>query len=159
MGRIDYAKLTAIDAMAGEDDEETDQLRTLYEDAKEFIKSFKWSGKVENVYFGLGVADVIGVFLFELVPVSEDVDRFLWVIVGDVPPAYLVIDNAKNPACALGIYIAEMNRWADAVNAGESIKQNIPVNGAPTKENAASLKKRLEFIEREILQYYNGDLM
>ena len=158
MKKIDYSKLTAIDAMVGEDDEETDQLRALYENAKVFIESFKWYGKIRNVYFGLGVADVIGVFLFELAPVSEDVDRFLWVIIGDVPPAYIVIDNAPNPACALKIYVAEMNGWADAVNAGKSIDQNIPVSGAPTKKNAASLKKRLAFIEREILQYYKGDL-
>lgn len=145
--------------MVGEDHEESEQLRALYEKARGFIKSFKWAGEIKDAHFGLGVADIIAIFLFELVPLAEDVDRFLWVIVGDVPPAYLVIDNASNPACALATYVAEMNNWVDAVNAGESIEQCIPVNGAPTKENAASLKKRLAFIEREILQCYTGDMM
>ena len=158
MEKIDCSKLTAIDAMAGEDAEETDQLHTLLKKAEEFIHSFKWAGKSRNVYFGIGVADLLGVFLFELVPGLEGVDRYLWVIVGDVPPAYLVIDNAPNPARALATYIEEMERWADAVNAGKSIEQCIPVNGAPTRENAASLKTRLAFIEREILRYYKDDL-
>jgi hypothetical protein len=156
--KIDFSKLIPIDSMVGEDKDETAQFGILYSNAKMFIESFRWAGKVKTVLFGLGVADIVGVFLFEIIPNSEDVDPFIWVAVGDIPPAYLVTDETPNPACALDAYIGEMNKWVDAVFAGKPISNLIPVNGAPTIENARQLKKKLEFLDKEILSYYSDDL-
>jgi len=156
--KIDYSRLIPIDTIEGEDPEETEQLHGLYVRAEDFIESFKWCAKINKAYFGIGAADIIAVFLFEIVPTSKNIDPLLWVIVGDIPPAYLVTDGAPNPACALDSYIGEMNKWVDAVLAGESISDLIPVNAPPTTENANGLKKRLEFLDKEILSGYSNDL-
>jgi len=156
MSTIDYSALSAIESMVGEDAEETSQLRALYERAVNYICSFHWHGKIEKIYFGLGVSDIVGVFLFELTPRSANVDKLLWVIIGDVPPAYLVTDDAPDAATALQVYIREMNRWVEAAKAGASIKEVIPVNAPPTIGNATDLERRLKFLEEEILPQYRS---
>lgn len=158
MTEVDYTKLTPIDAMSGEDEEETGLLWDLYREAKWFMESFTWHGKIEKAYFGLGVGRVVGVFLFELIPARQDVDRLLWVVVGDIPLAYLVTDHAPNAACALEGYIELMREWVVAAKAGEPVDKLIPVNVAPTKEWAEDLEGRLDFLEQNILSEYQDDL-
>jgi hypothetical protein len=158
MNGIDFSKLIPVGAMVGEDEEETSQLRALYETARRYIESFRWAGQIEAAHFGLGVADIVGVFLFEFIPVNKSVDSLLWVVVGDIPSAYLVVDESKNPAQALDSYIFEMNEWVDAAQAGKSTNELIPVNVKPTIENAKKLRGRLEFLKKEILEYYKDDL-
>ena len=158
MKNVDESKISSIESMFGEDDEETRQFRVLYDKAVKFITAFAWHGKIERAYFGLGAADIVGVFLFELIPASASVDRFLWVVIGDLPPAYLVTDDTPNPACALDAYIREMRKWLEAVKLGEPTADLVPVNAPPTVENANDLENRLEFLEKEILGNYRGDL-
>jgi len=55
------------------------------------------------------------VFLFALMPAGRDVDCLLWVIVGDLPPAYLVTDEASGPVEALRVYVPEMSKWVAAM--------------------------------------------
>jgi hypothetical protein len=80
-------------------------------------------------------------------------------VVGDLPSAYLVTDNAPNPACALDAYICEMGRWVTAVKEGKSVVGLIPVNVAPSVEYAKRLEWRLNFLDREILSEYKDDLL
>ena len=96
-------------------------------------------------------------FLVEIEPTEAGVDSVVWVVVGDIPPAYLVIDDAPSPASALERYVEEMRMWVDAVIAGKSVTQCIPVDGAATVENAKDLSVRLAFLEREILPYYASE--
>jgi hypothetical protein len=158
MPPVDLAKLTPVESMAGEDVEETAQLRSLYEKAREFLLAFKWCGGIHKAYFGLGVADIVAVFLFEIAPRSKDVDSLLWVIVGDIPPAYTVTDFAPNAACALDGYIGLMTQWVEAVKSGKPVDDLIPVNGKPSLVNAEQLEKKLRFIDKEILCMYTEDL-
>jgi hypothetical protein len=98
----------------------------------------------------------LGIFLVELDLRGRDIDQYIWVVVGDLPPAYLSSVYAKSPWDALDGYLGEMKAWADAVENGESTDDLIPVNAAPTPENVQSLRNRLEFLAREILPYLPG---
>ena len=152
MTGIDYSKLTEIEAMPGEDDDETQERRALYAKARSFIGSFKWCAGIKKAYFGLGAANIVAIFLFELIPVRESVDSLLWIVVGDIPPAYIVTDDAPNPERALAAYISLMREWIRAAKLGKSVKNLIPVDAPPTAENANDLERRLEFLEEEILK-------
>jgi len=81
------------------------------------------------------------------------------VVVGDVPSAYLVADDAPNPAKALRVYLDEMQRWVDAAQAGKPVVDLIPVNVPPTKEAAAQLQSRLVFLRDKVLSEYAPDLL
>ena len=68
-------------------------------------------------------------------------DEWVWVIVGEVPPAYITIDDAPNPACAVDGYIGAMREWAAAVRSGESTDGLVP---AETRGGGASLERTPE---------------
>jgi hypothetical protein len=116
-----------------------------------FLGGFSWARRTGNAWVGLCIPAVLGLFLVELDPPSDDIDRSTWVIVGDLPPAYISPEFASSPREALEAYIAEMSAWVEAVEKGEPVDDLIPVNGAATPANAAALKSRLSFIENKIL--------
>ena len=123
----------------------------LAREATEFLTGFRWCASVEESYLAFDIGYVLGVFLFRIEPRLVGVDDTLWVIVGDVPPAFLVCDDAPDWMGALRCYIYEMQRWVKAVRAGSALDGIIPVNVTPTQEHADMLFSRLGYIQDHIL--------
>lgn len=155
---IDLTKVVPVASMQGDDEEDTRLLDGMYREAYDYISSQAWVVRVRNSYFGLGVGGVVAVFLIEVEPSDEDIDEYHWIIVGDLPPAYIATYDAPNPASALDAYIGAMQEWVDAAKEGQPVDDLIPVNVEPTKENAEMLSQRLEFIDSQILPDYKADL-
>jgi hypothetical protein len=130
---------------------EAEGMRLLVDGAIAYISKFRWCRAILEYRVGIGIPTVIGVFLMRIEPAESGVDDWLWVVVGDVPPAYLVVDDNPTPADALDAYIIEMRQWVDAVRIGASIDDLIPVNAPPTMEFADMLASRLEFLSRVVL--------
>src|SRR5262249_54855694 len=126
--------------------------------AERFLGSFAWCGGVAESYFGLGVGGIVAVFLFRIRPARAGVDEWLWVVTGDLPPAYLVTDQAPNPACALEGSIDRMREWAGAARRGRPVVDSIPVNVPPTPEWANKLAGRLDVLEEHVLGSRKRDL-
>jgi hypothetical protein len=163
---VDFTKLVSCDHFAGEDAEDDALVKEMIERGKSYLSSFEWCGEVVECHVGdIAVGGVVVVLLLRIVPTQEDVDEWLWVIVGDLPPAYVVTDDSPNAAAALDRYIGEMERWVAAVKAGEPLDDVIPVEtsgGAeplePTPERADDVARRLRFLDEEILRYHAEDL-
>jgi hypothetical protein len=134
--------------VAGDTPEETTFLLDLAEAAQKYLNSFRWCRSIREVYFGDGIGKIIGLFLCRIVPSEKGTDEWLWVVVGDIPPAYLVTDKCKNPAEALDAYIEEMSKWIELAREGKSSNEVIPVNVASTPEEAERLRLRLELLGR-----------
>jgi len=147
--------LVSTGKMIGEDQEETEQLRAILKEAKEYLLSHKWCRSIRKEYFGLGVGDVVGVFLFEIdgAPGTRDA---LWVVAGDLPSAYLVTDAAPNATAALGIYCSMMDDWLKAVRQKGDLSEAFPVPVEPTEENAAALEGRINFLRDEIIPAFEA---
>jgi hypothetical protein len=143
--------LTSVDEMRGDDLRDTHLLHAMLEEATSFINGFAWCGAVRRRWFGLGVGGVVAVFLFEIDAARPGVDERLWVVVGDLPPAYLVLDDAPTAHDALEGYVQEMSRWAEAARSGAPVDDLIPVNVAPSRENAELLLRRLSFLREHYL--------
>jgi hypothetical protein len=126
-------------------------LANALRDAKEFIKFYDWVSTINGEFLGAGFDGVIYIFLFEITSEREDVDSWVWVIVGDVPPAYITCEDAKNPYEALDAYMGAMEEWVRAAQTGESVADLIPVNVPATPANAAMLDRRLKLIDEQIL--------
>lgn len=161
---LDFTKVVPEDEFVAEDEEEKRLVRELLDQALAFVGSFTWCKRVSETYIGIAIGGVIGVVLVRIEPDRPDADEWLWVVVGDVPPAYLVADDAPNPASALAAYIGEMQAWIDAVKSGEPVDALIPVltsGGAepvrPARENAELLEARLRFLDEVILTEYAED--
>ena len=136
--------------MVGDDEADTALLRQMGVEAKTYLEGFDWCKAVGPAYWGGGVGKVFGIFLFQIEPQSADVDRWLWVIVGDIPPLYLVLDECRSPSEALDTYLELMGQWVDLARQGR-ISPDIPPTGVePTLEWAEELEGRLAFIRAEI---------
>lgn len=128
------------------------EVRELANEAVRFLKSHSWCGPVRSCELGFAVAGVVGVFKITFEPARRNVDAVLWVITGDLPPAYLVTDAAPDWQSAMAAYVREMKKWVAAVRDGTSTADVIPVNVAPTSEHAEMLESRLDFIQREFIE-------
>ena len=133
------------------------EVRELAAEAEEFVASQRWCQKVVGVRLAWAVAHVLGVFQVDLAPAQPGVDSTLWVVVGDVPPAYLVLDESPTWREALRGYVAEMSRWVHAVKHGLPLDDVIPVEAEPSLEHAEMLAGRLAFIETEIIEAAGGE--
>lgn len=124
----------------------------LYEEAKDFLGEYKWCKRTIKCWYEhkLGIYEKLGVFLFEIEPIDETVDRFIWVIVGDLPTVYFD-ESVKTGKDALEIYCELMSEWADNVIGSKSLEECYPVETEPTTENAELLKRRVAFIKKELL--------
>src|SRR5215472_4662780 len=98
---IDLSSVVPITGMRGDSDADTALLRNMFEEAKSFIEGFDWCRGIRDAYFGCGIGGVVAVFYIRTIPRDKTIDECLWVIVGDIPPAYLVTDNSRTPSEAL----------------------------------------------------------
>ena len=163
---IRFDGLVPADEFVGEDDEDTRLVRDMVEGARTYLGSHKWCEEVVETYVSeIAVGGVIVVLLCRIEPAEPDVDEWLWVVYGDVPPAYLVTDGSPNAACALDAYVELMTEWVEAVRAGKPVDELIPVQTQsggtelePTEELADELGSRLDFLRREILEDYADEL-
>lgn len=134
------------------------QLQELAREAHDFLSSHRWCAGIESQHLAWGIAGVVAVFFFRISPAAAGVDRELWVVVGDIPPAYIVTPKHEGWQSALRGYVNEMRRWVRAARACRSVEKLIPVNVHPTPEYANMLGSRLAFIAREFLSASPGSV-
>jgi hypothetical protein len=119
--------------------------------ARSYVDGFSWCAGITGCTLGFAVADVLGVFRVDLRPARAGVDPTVSVVVGDLPPAYIAYEHRDTWQDALLGYVDEMQAWVDAVRAGGSVDELIPVNVAPTAEYAEMLASRLAFLRERLV--------
>jgi hypothetical protein len=135
------------------------EVSALAEEAAKFLLSYSWCKAVRSAYLAWAAAGVLGVFRFEIEPAHPGVDKSLWVVVGDVPSAYLTCEGNPTWREALEGYIHEMKRWVAAVRSGAPLDDVISTGVTPSAEHADMLYSRLNFISREILSADTNGVM
>lgn len=154
----DLSKTVEWSAYIAAQHEDISEANSMYREAKEFLQFYDWCAEIKESFVGMVHPGIVAVFLFHIVPLKADIDDWVWVIAGDLPPAYITTDECPNPATALDGYIGAMLEWVDAAQKGGSVASLIPVNLPATRENALKLKTRLDFLDSRILPEYEGDL-
>lgn len=154
----DLSKVVEWEAFVKTQKDDLDEIMRLRGDAMDYVRCYDWCISIRETYVGMMYPGVFAVFLLHIETDRVDVDDWVWVIVGDLPPAYLTVDLCPNPATALDGYIGAMEEWVQAAEKGLSVSELIPVNVPANRENAQTLKIRLDFLDREILSEYREDL-
>jgi hypothetical protein len=147
---IDLSQLRSAEEKAGDDPEVTESLHEMLARAERYIKSFKWCPAIAERYVAISNGDVIALFLFKFERPINDNDWWLWVIEGDLPSAYFVVDEARDRVTALHVYCELMEDWATAVETGSPLDDVFPVDVPATKKNAEQLRLRIRFIREHI---------
>jgi hypothetical protein len=127
------------------------EVAAIVADAAAFLWTHDWCGAILDLRVAFAVAGVLAVVRADLEPRNARADARVWLIAGDLPPAYIAWEDADTWKDALRGYVFEIRRWIDAVRAHSPVADLIPVNVAPTEEYAELLSSRLAFIERELL--------
>jgi len=140
-----------VDQIFGDDAEDTRLLRAMAAKAHHYISRFSWCRSVREAYFGDGYGKIVAIFLFRIEPSRPDVDEWLWVVVGDLPSAYLVVDECPTPSQALERYIGEISEWVKLAKEGRTSEDVIPVNAPATPESAEMLERRLRVLSETIV--------
>lgn len=140
------AGVVPVHSMKGDDEEDTVLLRKMSQEAEAYLRSFSWCGDVQSSFFGGGLGGVFAVFLFNIRATQQDVGPWIWIAVGDIPFAYLPIEDANSPAEVFKAYLSGMTRWVEYARSGPKGPAGDdvpPVNVPATPEWAAKLEKRL----------------
>ncbi|MDZ5648303.1 hypothetical protein [Nitrospirillum sp. BR 11828] len=155
--KIDFKKITKITPDLGERGVKGG-FSLFLDEATKYLCSHAWVSRIEESYVGIFVDGIVGVFLFLINPSRSNVDNWVWVIVGDLPPAYITCEDCPNPAAALDGYIGAMEEWVKAAENNDPVSEIIPVNLPASPENAERLRGRLKFLGEKILSEYQDDL-
>jgi hypothetical protein len=142
-----------VEQMFGDDAEDTLRLEADLLTARRYLLHQKWCFGIRSMYFGAGLGSIVAVFLAELDQPANGVDEWLWVIVGDLPPAYMVLDVCPTPIAALEAYIELMRPWVDLAHEGKQSDAVFPVNLLATPENAEKLGKRLDALTMTVIPW------
>jgi hypothetical protein len=149
---IDTSEWQEESKIEGEDAEDTALLREMAAEARAYMEEFEWCPAIESIHLALGVGGVVGVFLFQFAEVIEDDDDALWVVVGDLPSAYVIVEPGDDGISALERYCELMEDWAYNVLKGKSLEDSFPVEAEATQEHAQMLRDRIVFLRSEIIE-------
>ena len=87
---------TSTFQLQGEPDPEEDAKLAVREGgARNYVASFSWAKPVQETLLAFGVSRILALFLVRFVePIrwAGEEDKELWVVVGDLPPAYFGTD-------------------------------------------------------------------
>ncbi len=97
-GRQLAERLIPVANIAGDDEQDTQLLRTMAEEAQTYLASFSWCKGIDDAHFAGGVGGIFAVFLFHIRPDRPEVDPWMWVVIGDIPSAYLPLRDALFPS-------------------------------------------------------------
>jgi hypothetical protein len=154
---LPVANVVRAELLEGEDDEDTALLREMFLGAKNYILSFSWCESILDSYFAAGVGKIFAIFLFNISPARPDVDKWMWIVVGDVPPAYIPLQDCGTSREVFDSYIDGMKRWVEFAREGRTATPEDcvpPVNVPPTRQRAESLDARLRLLTRLIQPFF-----
>jgi hypothetical protein len=144
-------KFQLVPDISGDDADDTASLLDMTRSAREYITAFAWCPPIKAMYLAHGVGGIVAVFFVEFAQKIKGTDDRLWIVVGDLPSAYLVVEPDDNPGDALERYCGLMEDWIAAVRGGSDLNDVYPVTAEPTQENADLLERRVAFLLAEII--------
>lgn len=148
-----------IEQLFGEDSFDTKLLTEMAIEAQKFLESQPWCKQVFEGYFAAGLGGIFAIFLFRIDTAAREADEWMWIINGDIPPAYLPLSDEVTPREVFEAYLAGMLRWV-AVARGERLNgpDVPPVAVSPTREWADNLKNRLTVLEEMLPPFLESNV-
>src|SRR2546423_3976571 len=99
-----------VAAVTWVDEEDRRLFAEMATEARSFLGGHPWCTGVSDLHVGAAVPGVVAALLAR-VQGTPPGDEWLWVIVGDVPSAYLVTDHALTSSDALRRYVELLREW------------------------------------------------
>jgi len=124
----------------------------LIQEAEKYLKSFDWCKEIVRGWLVEDFGYILCIFSFEIQAAEGSAaDTKVWIIVGDIPPAYIDIESAPTAKMALEAYCFLMEDWIGHIKVGKSVKECYPLEVPATKEYAEMLATRVQLIREDFL--------
>jgi len=154
---IDTSGFQEESKITGDDSDDTELLREMAAEARAYLEDYEWCPPIKSVHLAFGIGGVVAAFLVQFEEAIDGTDDdALWIIIGDLPTAYVIVEPGDDGDAALSRYCELMEDWAFNVLKGNSLEESFPVEAEPTHENAELLSQRIAFIRTEILESGEG---
>jgi hypothetical protein len=156
-GRRIATTLVPIESICGDDELDTKLLIEMAEYSTKYISSFSWCEAILESYFAGGVGGIFAVFFFNIKPSRPEVDPWIWIMGGVVPPAYLPLRDCSSSSEAFSLYIEGMSKWVEYARKGQAgdADQGVPpVNVPATPEWAEELGRRLKGLALAVKPFF-----
>jgi len=124
-------------------------------EARAFLLAQSWCRAVRALTLKKWIEGVLALFYAEIEPEPQSgADEAVWVVVGDLPPAYLDVPSVPAYREALEAYIALLEEWVEAVRSGEPIDELMPIYHRhslapvpPTLRFAEMIELRVKYLQ------------
>jgi hypothetical protein len=159
-GQLVASALVSVAEIVGDHEHDTVLLRKMSEDAKHYISSFPWCDATLASYFGGGVGGIFAIFFLQIRPNRADVDPWIWIVVGDIPSAYLPISDCDSPSEVFRSYVRGMNKWVELTRKGQTgtPEQGVPPVKVPaTPEWAEKLNQKLYGLTLAVKPFFEDE--
>ena len=134
-------------------------------EANAYLAAQPWMSRIEDTFLDREMSGKVAVFFFEIAVTKLCPDSGIWVIVGDIPPAFIDIAHCKNGAQALLSYCYNMAEWVYAVDDNKSVDKLIPVvyHGTfrpvdPAEVFASFLWDRIDMIRNSVMSEFAAEI-
>jgi hypothetical protein len=125
----------------------------MAEKAIGYVQSFEWCVELHDLYFGDGVGGVVAIFLFRVTIRGVEDSEWIWVVVGDLPSAYMEFEPSHSPRAALLRYIVGVEAWLTAPEEEREDGDLIPIVVPAGAEFIETLKGRMDTLRSGILPH------
>ncbi len=125
----------------------------MAEEAVQYVRNFEWCVELHERYFGHGVGGVVALFLFRITIRGFEAPEWVWVIIGDLPSAYLEFEGFETPRAALLRYIEGLEEWLAASPEERASGELIPIKVPPGPEFAEMLSARAATLRSLVLPH------
>lgn len=130
------------------------KLEEFCNQGRNYIKRFTWCEGVNKSWLAYYLEGIFATNIFEVSSSNPNVDKYIWVLTGDLPPAYVDIKSASYPLEVLSAYIEIMQDWVDNIKEEGNVEECYPVEVEANLYHADMLDYRLkllrEYLENEI---------
>jgi hypothetical protein len=123
----------------------------MVEEAVRYVRSFQWCTDLHEQFFGDGYGGIVALFLFRVTIRKVKNPEWIWVIVGDIPSAYMEFEPFHSPRAALLRYIEGVEEWLTANDEERQSGDLIPIDVPPGAESIEMLRGRMETLRSSIL--------
>lgn len=100
----------------------------LASEARAFLLAHAWCLSVRSLSLRKWIEGIFALFYAEIEPKpGSGADEAVWVIVGDLPPAYLDVPSVPTVREAVEAYISLLEEWVVAVREGKPTDELMPI--------------------------------
>jgi hypothetical protein len=111
-------------------------VRRVGEGAQALLLRFSWCKRILRAEVGFALPGRFGVFHFDIEAARPSVPESLWVVFGDLAPAYFSGPTLLDWRAVLAVYVERMQRWATDILQGGDGEDIIPI--LPSRSDAAT---------------------